>query len=184
MPASKRRIAHPVQEVPKMIRIARSVAAALALVVAAPTVALADAAPGTPPAADAAKADKAKGKGKAGKRGKDKNNFPMKATSFKDQVEKRIAKARTKIGDALERHNVPAAVRTEVMKDFDAGATAVRAAADRVGKDGEVTKTEADEVRGLAKDLKQKARDKYGLGGGKGKGKGKGKQAAKEASRS
>ena len=156
-----------------MIRIARSVAAALALVVAAPTVALADAAPGAPAAAQADKA-----KDKAGKRGKDKNNFPMKAATFKDHLEKRIAKSRTKIGEALERHNVPASVRTEVMKDFEAGATAIRAAGDRVTKDGTVTKAEADEVKNLAKDLKQKARSKYGLGGGKGKG--KGKRAAKD----
>ena len=139
-----------------MIRIVRSVAAALALTaVAVPATALADATPGTPPAARAGD--------KAAKKAKDKGakQFPMKAATFKDHVEKRIAKAREKLGEQLERHNVPQATRDQVMKDFEAGAVAVRAAADRVAKDGEVTQQEAKEVRDLAKDLKQKAREKY-----------------------
>ena len=146
-----------------MIRIARSVAAALALIVAAPTVALADAAPGAPPAT---KADK------DGKRGKE-NRFPMKAATFKEHVEKRISKAKSKLGEMLDRNKVPEATRASIMKDFDAGAASVRAATDRVSKDGQVTKEEAKEVRDLAKDLKKKAREKYGLGKGKGKDKGK-----------
>ena len=147
-----------------MIRIARSLAAALALVVAVPAVALADATPAAPAAGRRdAKADK---RGK-----KDGKQFPMKAATFKDHVEKRIAKAKTKLSEMLERHQVPAAMRAEVMKDFDAGAASVRVAADRVSKDGTVTQEEAKEVRELAKDLKQKARAKYGLGNaGKAKG--------------
>ena len=149
-----------------MIRIARSVAAALALIVAAPTVALADAAPGAPPAAP--KADK------DGKRGKEKH-FPMKAATFKEHVEKRIGKAKSKLSEALDRNKVPEATRASIMKDFDAGAASVRTATDRVSKDGQVTQDEAKEVRDLAKDLKQKMREKYGLNKGKGKGKDKGK---------
>lgn len=149
-----------------MIRIARSAAAALALVIAAPSVALADAAPGTPAAAR--KADK------DGKRGKEKN-FPMQAATFKDQVEKRIGKARTKLTAMLDKNKVPEATRAQIMKDFEAGAVAVRTAADRVSKDGQVTQDEAKEVRDLAKDLKQKAREKYGVAKGKGKAKGKSK---------
>jgi hypothetical protein len=145
-----------------MIRIVRSVAAALALVVAVPSVALADAQPG----AAQAKGDKAR-KG-------NKKSFPMKADAFKQHIEKRIANARTKLDGMLERRQVPEATRAQIKKDFDAGAVAVRAAADRVAKDGEVTQDEAKQVRELAKDLKRQAKEKYGIGG-KGKGKGKNK---------
>lgn len=151
-----------------MSRIVRIVASSLFLSIAAlPAVAFAD-----DNKAPTAKSDKDasphQGKGKKGKdrREHGEKNFPMKADAFKQLVEERIARARAHLDKALDKHEVPDAVRAQIKKDFDAGATAVRAAAGRVAADGEVTKTEAKEVRDLAKDLKQKAREKYGLGRG------------------
>ena len=110
--------------------------------------------------ADAKKpADKAHRKAKGHEQ-----DFPMKAAQFKDLVEKRIAHAREHLDKVLDAHKVPEAARAQIKKDFDAGAAAIRAAADKVAADGEVTKEEAKDVRDLAKDLKKKAREKYGLG--------------------
>src|SRR5262245_37967270 len=163
-----------------MIRIRsmfRAASLAVALV-ALPAAAFADDAPtqspGQPTAAKT-KADKAHKKGKKGHE----HDFPMKAEQFKKLVEERIAHARERLDKALDAHDVPEATRAQIKKDFDAGAAAIRAAADKVASDGQVTKEEAKDVKDLAKDLKQKAREKYGLG--KRDGKNDGKKPAQKA---
>lgn len=105
--------------------------------------------------------------GKGGKAGKHEKHFPMKADEFKDMVEKRIAHGRDRLDKMLKERNVPDAVKTQVKKDYEDGATAVRALAAKVQADGTVTKEEAKQVRVLSKELKQKAREKYNLGKGK-----------------
>lgn len=149
-----------------MSRIVRIVASSLFLSIAAlPAVAFADDNKAPTAKSESGEASPHHGKGKKNKDHSDKK-FPIKADAFKQLVEQRIAKAREHLDKALDKHQVPDAMRAQIKKDFDAGATAVRAAASRVSADGEVTKTEAKEVRDLAKDLKQKAREKYGLGRG------------------
>jgi hypothetical protein len=144
----------------------RTVLVATSLSIAlAPATVFADDTRGEQPAAKG----KAKGKGKGKGEGKKEHQFPMKAEAFRDMVEKRIAHAREKLDRVLERKEVPDALRTQIKKDFEDGATAVRTAATRVSADGTVTKDEAKQVRDLAKDLKKKARDKYDLGGKRGK---------------
>ncbi len=116
-----------------------------------------------------------------GKKGE--HQFPMKAADFMQLDEKRISRALSHLDRKLDKHNVPAVVKTQIKKDFDAGAAKIRAAATKAGADGTVTKEEAKDVRELAKDLKQAAQEKYGMGHGKGKGKakGKGKNAQSES---
>ena len=106
-------------------------------------------------------------------RAKGEHAFPMSAAEFMQHVEKRIDRVRTHIEKRLDKRSVPKAKREEIKKDFEAGATQIRAAATKAGADGTVTKEEAKDVRELAKDLKAKAREKFGHGKGKGKGKGK-----------
>ncbi|NUQ72253.1 MAG: hypothetical protein HUU21_01725 [Polyangiaceae bacterium] len=104
---------------------------------------------------------------------KKQRKFPMPAESFNKLIEKRLTKAREHLVKALDKRNVPEATKVQATKDFDAGAAAVRSLSAKVRADGTVTKEEAKQVRDLAKDLKQKAREKYGIGKGKGKNKGK-----------
>ena len=106
---------------------------------------------------------------------KKERKFPMPAESFNKLIEKRISKAREHLVKALDKRNVPAAKKAQATKDFDDGAAAVRALSAKVQADGKVTKEEAKQVRGLAKDLKQKAREKYGVSKGKDRAKEKGK---------
>ena len=101
--------------------------------------------------------------------------FPMPAASFNQLIEKRITKAREHLTRKMDKHNLPAATKTQAKKDFEDGATAVRALSAKVGADGTVTKDEAKQVRSLVKEMQQKAREKYGLGKGKDKRKGKNK---------
>lgn len=96
-------------------------------------------------------------------------HFPVDAQKFEQIVDKRITKAREHMERAMESHHVPDALKTQIRKDFDDGAAAVKAAAKRVGADGTVTREEAKEVKDLAKSIKQKAREKYGAGGKKNK---------------
>lgn len=106
---------------------------------------------------------------------KKERKFPMPAESFNKMIEKRITKAREHLVRALDKHNVPEATKAQAKKDFDDGAAAVRALSAKVRADGTVTEDEAKQVRGLAKEMKQKSREKYGLGKGKGKDKAKDK---------
>jgi len=95
---------------------------------------------------------------------RNKKNFPLKTDEFKKMVEKRIAHARERLDQVLASHEVPQGIQTQIKKEFENGANAVRAAAARVGADGTVTKDEAKEVKQLARDLKRQAREKFQLG--------------------
>jgi hypothetical protein len=101
--------------------------------------------------------------------------FPMAAESFNKLIEKRLTKAREHLVRKLDKRNAPEAIKTQAKKEFDDGAAAVRALSAKAQADGTVTKDEAKQVRALAKDLKQKAREKYNLGKGKRKAKDKNK---------
>jgi hypothetical protein len=128
--------------------ILRPLAVALTLaLVAAPAVALAGEGPAPAGARDEAKQHRPK-------------HFPVSADKFQKGVDKRIEKMRAKLETRLEERNVPEGKRAAIRKEFDDGATQVRAAAKRVGQDGSVTKEEAKEVRDLAKSLRKKAHDK------------------------
>ena len=136
----------------------RPLAVALTLAVAAiPATAFAET---NRPAPTAAKGGAKKGKEK---------HFPIEAQKFQELVDQRISKAREHMETALEAHHVPDVIKAQIRKDFESGASEVRAAAKRVGTDGTVTKDEAKEVRDLAKSLKEKAREKYLPGARKGK---------------
>jgi hypothetical protein len=104
------------------------------------------------------KGGKHKNKGDKGDKAK---HFPMTADKFTKMVDGRITKAKEKLTGALTKHKVEDAKKTQILKDFDDGAATVKAAAKRVGKDGEVTKDEAKEVRGLVKTFRQQMRSKY-----------------------
>ena len=110
-------------------------------------------------------------------------SFPMTAESFNKLIEKRITKTREHLTEKLAERKVPEAKQAEIKKDFEAGAAAIRAAAAKAGADGTVTKEEAKDVRGLAKDLRQKAREKYMPGKGRGHehGRGHGKDHDKKS---
>jgi hypothetical protein len=143
----------------------RPLAVALTLAFAAiPASAFADSGRPAPAGAKAERPAPAEAK-KGDKKGKH-QHFPIEAQKFQEVVEKRIGKARDQMESAMEKHNVPDVLKTQIRKDFNDGAALVRAAAKRVGADGTVTKEEAKEVKDLAKSLKQKAREKY-LGGKK-----------------
>lgn len=115
-----------------------------------------------PAFAEGARAKAAEHKGGKHKNKGDKaKHFPMTADNFTKMVDGRISKAKTKLEGALAKHKVEDAKKTKILKDFDDGAATVKAAAKRVGKDGEVTKDEAKEVRGLVKTLREQMRSKY-----------------------
>ena len=95
-------------------------------------------------------------------KGKDKaKHFPIAADKFNKMVDSRLAKAKDKLEEGLTKHKVESDKKTKILKDFDDGAALVRAAAKRAGKDGEVTKDEAKEVRGLVKTLREQMRAKF-----------------------
>ena len=97
-----------------------------------------------------------------GEKGKDHaKHFPMAADKFTKMVDSRLVKAKEKLEQALTEKKVETDKKTKILKDFDDGAALVRAAAKRAGKDGEVTKDEAKEVRGMVKTLRQELRAKY-----------------------
>ena len=102
---------------------------------------------------------------------KKQKSFPMTAESFNKHIEQRIAHMRERLTQMLAAHKVPEAKQAQIKKDFEDGAAAVRAAATRAGADGTVTKAEAKDVRGLAKDLRSKARVEHMPGKGQGRGK-------------
>ena len=115
-----------------------------------------------PAFADGADASAAEHKGHKGGKGKGKaQHFPMTADKFDKMVDHRLAKAKEKLEAGLEKHKVEGALKTKILKDFDDGAALVRTAAKRAGKDGEVTKDEAKEIRGLVKTLREQMRAKY-----------------------
>ncbi len=118
-------------------------------------------------------------KGERREKGKHEKAFPMDAAKFKEHVEKRISRVKERVTAGMEKHNVPEAKRREVLANLEKGAARIRTAADTAAKDGTVTAEEAKQVRGVAKEVRKEAREKYGHGKGKGHGKkGKGKEKA------
>lgn len=95
---------------------------------------------------------------------KHEKHFPMKADEFEKMLDRRIEHARARMEKIIVERKLPDAVAKQVKQDFENGAAAVRAMAKRVEADGTVTKEEAKEVRELAKDLRKKAAEKYGMG--------------------
>lgn len=88
--------------------------------------------------------------------------FPMPAESFNQMVERRIREAREQLFLAIDANPmVSDATKAQIKKDFDDGSAAVKALSEEVAADGTVTKEEADKVRDLAKELAEKAREKY-----------------------
>jgi hypothetical protein len=97
-----------------------------------------------------------------GAEAKKERKFPMPSESFNKMVERRISQARARMLQVIENNPmVTEAMRAQIKKDFDDGAAAVRALAAKVKADGTVTKDEAEKVRDLANELKEKAREKY-----------------------
>jgi hypothetical protein len=148
------------KEIPMMFRtFVRPMLVALSLAFASTA-----AAPAFADGADAKAADhKEKGHKKGDKKHdkKDRPSFPVTADNFTKMVDGRLSKVKTKLESGLEKHKVEAAAKTKILKDFDDGAALVRTAVKRVGKDGEVTKDEAKEVRELVKSLRTQMRAKY-----------------------
>jgi len=118
---------------------------------------------------------------KVSKRHHDKAEFPMEPTKFTEVVDRKIEHARTKMEAILTAAAVPDTVKTQVRKDFEAAAVKVRAAAKEAGKDGKVTKEEAQDVRKEARSFVKQLRDKYGADKGKDAKKGHGKHHRKHA---
>jgi hypothetical protein len=127
---------------------------------------------------DDTKSDKKEKKEKREKADRD-QGFPMKAADFKQRVETRIAKVRERVSKMLDKRNVGAEERKAMMARLDQSAAKIRAAADRVGKDGTVTVEEAKEVRLVAKAERQGLKD-AAVAHKKGDKADKGKRADKE----
>ncbi|MEO7330094.1 MAG: hypothetical protein ABI193_16080 [Minicystis sp.] len=106
---------------------------------------------------------------------KDKLTFPMKGDEFRKHVETRIEHVKARVEKALDKHNVPAAARTEVKQAVEGAAKEVRGAAQKAAADGVVTQDEAKQVRDLAKQMREtvqsqlKAKNAGGKGGHGGK---------------
>ncbi len=103
--------------------------------------------------------EQAKEKGKHGKgkgKGKGKDlKFPVDAEKFSKRVDTRIVRVKDKLSGALTKHGIAEAEKAKILKQFDDGAATVRAAVKVAAKDGQVTKEEAKNVRGLVKDLRK-----------------------------
>lgn len=83
-------------------------------------------------------------------------HFPMKSKEFSEKLEKRLTKVKARITKKVEKAKLTEAEKTKVMNEVDAGAKAVRAAAEAAGKDGTITKEEAKDIRTKAKDARKK----------------------------
>lgn len=118
-------------------------------------------------------ADSGTSSSKAIKEGGEKaKKFPMPAAEFQKHVEARIAKRKDKLTEKMAERKVPADKQKEVLAEFEAGSTKVRAAAAQAGKDGTVTLDEAKDVHKVAKEQRKEIRSKLGKKGKKGKGAG------------
>lgn len=82
-------------------------------------------------------------------------HFPMAGDKFDKMVDSRLTKAKEKLTAKLDERKVAADQKAKILKGFDDSAALVRAAAKRAAKDGEVTKDEAKEIRGMVKTLRQ-----------------------------
>jgi len=85
---------------------------------------------------------------------KAKEHFPMTAEKFTKVVNKRLENAKVKLEEGIAKHKVSDTEKAKLMKEFDDGASLVRAAAKKAGSDGEVTRSEAKEVQTLVKALR------------------------------
>jgi hypothetical protein len=92
----------------------------------------------------------------------DKPAFPMPAPQFKEKVEQRLERIENRLERALAKRALPPGIERQIRADFAQGAGAIRAAANKAGADGTVTKQEAKQVRELARDLRDQAKEKYG----------------------
>ena len=128
------------------------VALSLAFATTAAAPAFADNAGGD--ASEQAKEKGKHGKGKGKGKGK-KLEFPIDAEKFSKHVDTRIVRVKDKLSGALTKHGIAEAEKTKILKQFDDGAATVRAAVKVAAKDGQVTKEEAKNVRGLVKDLRK-----------------------------
>ncbi len=86
--------------------------------------------------------------------GKAKGNakFPMPAAEFKQKIDQRIAKARTRMEERAAK--LPADKAKEVRASFDAGVAKVNAEVAKATADGSVTKDEASQVRATVKEVR------------------------------
>jgi hypothetical protein len=139
----------------------RSLLLGLALAsVAVPGVALADP---KAPATEAPQGKAHKGhhpKEKGHKAERERPEFPMDAKSFTKLIEERIARAKKKLGHALEKRDASPEVKKQAEELFEGRAKELRAAVDKAEADDVVTKEEARAVRDLAKALRPK-KDKH-----------------------
>jgi hypothetical protein len=87
-------------------------------------------------------------------KGGNKASFPMPAATFKQKVDRRVAKARQKMETHVSK--LPADKQKEARARFDAGVARINQEVTKVTADGTVTKEEAAQVRQVAKDLKAK----------------------------
>jgi hypothetical protein len=81
-----------------------------------------------------------------------KNNFPMTAAAFKQQVDTRIAKAKTRMEERASKMSADDA--KQLRAKFDAGVVKVNAEVAKATADGTVTKDEAKDVRKAAKEIR------------------------------
>jgi hypothetical protein len=144
-------------------KLIRSLVVATLVSAALPVVALA--AP-----SDAAHDDRQGEKGAKGEK-----RFPMEAAKFRARAEERLAKVKGRLEAKLDERKVPAEKRAKALAKFEASAKQIRAAVERVAKDGTVSKDEAREVRELARELRQKARGEHRKNKGEGRGGGQGR---------
>jgi hypothetical protein len=91
----------------------------------------------------------------------DKPAFPMPAPVFKERVEERIERIGERMERALAKRKLPAELERQIRADFAQGAGLIRGAVNKACADGTVTKQEAKQVRELARDLRDKAKEKY-----------------------
>jgi hypothetical protein len=97
--------------------------------------------------------------------GMDEAAFPMAKPAFLAKVDEKIAKVRSKAASRATEAKLPDATRKQMLAEVDAGATRVRALAEKVAADGSVTLAEAKQVKDLAKQIKHDIKAKYGLKG-------------------
>lgn len=80
-----------------------------------------------------------------------KNAFPMAAAEFKQKIDNRIAKAKTRMEERASKLSAEEA--KQLRAKFDAGVAKVNAEVAKATADGTVTKDEAKEVRKAAREL-------------------------------
>ena len=89
--------------------------------------------------------------------------FPMKADPFAKMVERRIEHARRRMEQVIVKRKMPVDTAAALRKDFEAGVAAVQELARGATADGVVSREEAAKLRDLARELREKASEKYGI---------------------